>query len=124
MAIGSAAILPLLARDRHATNFAPLVCCNGGVAWHATITPNACGMVCGQRHHVICLVAFGPTPPFRLFDGVRVHVTIACFSVRRFGFLLVTFRFPSAENEKVVLKLNKKFDLNLFKYTMTGGRIA
>jgi hypothetical protein len=112
MVIG-VAILPLLAWDRHATKYSPLLCCNDGVALHTTITPNACGVVRGQRHRVMCLLAFRPTPLFHSFDGVRVHATIACFSVRYFGFQPVTFRFQGWENEKVILKLNKKFDSNL-----------
>jgi hypothetical protein len=38
-------IAPLLSRDRQATNFTPLFCCNGDMIRHATITSNAGGVV-------------------------------------------------------------------------------
>jgi hypothetical protein len=59
---------------------------NGGVATHAAITPNVGGTAVVPRHHIVRLVAYGRTPPYHLFGGVRVHVTIACFFSASFWF--------------------------------------
>jgi hypothetical protein len=73
------------------------------VAWHGA----------SHHHYLECWWhGAGPTPPYRSFDGMSVHATIACFAVRHFGFLPVTFQFLGAGNEKVMLKLNNKFDSN------------
>jgi hypothetical protein len=62
MAIGSMEILPLQTRDRHATNFMPMFCCNGGVPWHATISLNVGGVVAVLCHRVVRLVTCGTMP--------------------------------------------------------------
>jgi hypothetical protein len=42
--------------------FVLLLCCNGGVAGHATITTNAGGVAVDPRHRAVRLVACGTTP--------------------------------------------------------------
>jgi hypothetical protein len=41
--------------------------------------PNVGGVLVFPRHRSVRLVAYGPTPPYRSFDGMRVHATIVCF---------------------------------------------
>jgi hypothetical protein len=56
------------------------------MAAHATVTPNVGGAAVVPLHHSVCLLVRRPAPPYRSFDGVRVHATIVCFIIESFWF--------------------------------------
>jgi hypothetical protein len=77
--------LSLLARDRHAANFAPLLLRSGGVARHVTITSN-------DGHCIVCLVACGTTPHYRSSRGVQDHASVVWVPAGSFNIVADTRR--------------------------------
>jgi hypothetical protein len=69
----------LLARDRYTTNFAPLFCCNDGVA----VDP---------CHHAVRLVACATTPQYRSSSGTQDHATAVWVQAGSFDLLVDTQR--------------------------------
>jgi hypothetical protein len=87
---------------------------------HATITTNVGGAAVIPRHHSMCLVAGGPTPLYRSFDGVHLHATIMCFFSASFWFFADSISIFQARrtNTKFYMSFyHSKFHPNLIEKT-------
>jgi hypothetical protein len=71
---------------------------------HTTITPNSGGVAPVPRHHIVRLVAWKGTPPYRSFSGVVAHATVSCVQWIIFVSRREIFNFQERENENVDLK--------------------